>query len=133
MFLTCFFESSCVVSVENLLDRIDLHTRQNATGMSVAVRWRGELVYAEGFGLADVENGVEVTPETVFRIGSVTKQFTAVLIVFEAGKSRGDFVDLVFFLEGHAIFFVDDYWLFLVSTKRQWWPAVSSAVVVGWL
>ncbi len=46
-------------------------------GFSVAVSVCGRQAWAEGFGYADLENRVEVTPETKFRIGSVSKTLTA--------------------------------------------------------
>ena len=57
-------------------------------GMSVAVEHHGELILADGYGYADLEHMVAVNPETVFRIGSVTKQFTslAILQLVEEGK-----------------------------------------------
>ena len=42
-------------------------------GLSVAVAVNGEVVWAEGFGFADLEQCVPVTPKTKFRIGSVSK------------------------------------------------------------
>ncbi|MEJ2050715.1 MAG: serine hydrolase, partial [Calditrichota bacterium] len=50
-------------------------------GVAVLVARNGEVLYAEGFGLADLENKRGVTPHTKFRIGSVTKQFTAAAIL----------------------------------------------------
>ncbi len=41
----------------------------------------GEIVLAHGYGLADREKGIPVTTETVFTIGSITKQFTAAAIL----------------------------------------------------
>jgi len=57
-------------------------------GVSVAVEHHGELLMAEGFGYADLEHDVPVNPETVFRVGSTTKQFTALAILqlVEQGK-----------------------------------------------
>jgi len=46
-------------------------------GMSIAVAVGGRLVWAEGFGLADLEQCVPVTPETKFRIGSTSKPLTS--------------------------------------------------------
>jgi CubicO group peptidase (beta-lactamase class C family) len=46
-------------------------------GMSVAVAIDGKLVWAEGFGLADLEQCVPVTPKTKFRIGSTSKPLTS--------------------------------------------------------
>jgi CubicO group peptidase (beta-lactamase class C family) len=48
---------------------------------SLLVAKDGEVVLANGYGLADRENRVPVTPETVFDIGSITKQFTAAAIL----------------------------------------------------
>src|ERR1700744_1397605 len=42
-------------------------------GASVAVERHGQIIYQKGFGYADLENRVKVTPETVFPIGSITK------------------------------------------------------------
>jgi D-alanyl-D-alanine carboxypeptidase len=60
----------------------------SAAGMSIGVQRGGEVLLARGYGLADIENGVPATPETVYRIGSLTKQFTAASIMqlVEAGK-----------------------------------------------
>jgi D-alanyl-D-alanine carboxypeptidase len=46
-------------------------------GMSVAVVRGKDTIVMKGYGYADVENDVPATPETVYRIGSITKQFTA--------------------------------------------------------
>ncbi len=56
-------------------------------GASVAVELDGALVFAGGFGSADLENDVPATADTVYRIGSVTKQFTAAatLLLVEEG------------------------------------------------
>jgi len=45
--------------------------------MSVAVAVDGKLVWAEGFGLADLEQCVPATPKTKFRIGSTSKPLTS--------------------------------------------------------
>jgi len=52
-----------------------------AAGLSVAIARRGEVVLAKGYGLADVEFDVKADVDTMFRIGSVTKQFTAALVM----------------------------------------------------
>lgn len=51
-----------------------------------------ELVWAKGFGLADVAAGRPATPDTIFRIGSITKTFTAtaLLQLRDAGALRLD-------------------------------------------
>jgi hypothetical protein len=45
-------------------------------GLSVAVGAGGEIVWAEGFGWADLENRVPVAPQTRFRIGTASKALT---------------------------------------------------------
>ena len=46
-------------------------------GMSVAVAIDGKVVWAEGFGLGDLEQCVPITPKTKFRIGSTSKPLTS--------------------------------------------------------
>jgi serine beta-lactamase-like protein LACTB len=46
-------------------------------GMSIAVAIDGKVVWAEGFGLADLEQCVPITPKTKFRIGSTSKPLTS--------------------------------------------------------
>lgn len=50
-------------------------------GLAVAMARRGIAVYARGFGHRDREAGLEVTPDTVFGIGSITKSFTCLAIM----------------------------------------------------
>src|SRR4051812_21058564 len=49
-------------------------------GVAVALVSGGKTVFAAGDGLRDVESGDPVTPDTVFRIGSITKSFSSTLI-----------------------------------------------------
>lgn len=60
----------------------------NVAGLAIAVVRGRDTLVMKGYGLADVENEIPVTPRTVFRIGSVTKQFTsaAVMRLVEQGK-----------------------------------------------
>jgi len=57
----------------------------------VLVAQNGNILFEKGYGLADVENHVPVSPQTKFRIGSITKQFTssAILKLQEQGKKFG--------------------------------------------
>jgi CubicO group peptidase (beta-lactamase class C family) len=65
---------------------------QNLPGLSVAVGAGGTLVWAEGFGWADVEKKVPVGPRTRFRIGHASKALTsaAVGLLLEDGRLRLD-------------------------------------------
>ena len=57
-------------------------------GISAAVVQDGELVWSEGFGMADLENFVPATSSTLFRLGSISKPITAtaILQLSERGK-----------------------------------------------
>jgi len=57
------------------------HVRAEGPGAAVAVRHRGELIHNRGYGLANVEWNIPIDADTVFRIGSITKQFTAAAIL----------------------------------------------------
>ena len=58
-------------------------TRLESLGFSgaVLVAENGKIILEKGYGLADREKGTSYTPETVFDIGSITKQFTAAAIL----------------------------------------------------
>jgi len=50
-------------------------------GLSVAVVKDQEVVWSNGYGYSDVENEIEATPETIYRIASITKLFTSTAIM----------------------------------------------------
>lgn len=60
----------------------------SAPGAAVVVTLKGEIVFLKGYGLADVEHNVRITPDTKFNLASVTKQFVAfaVLLLEKEGK-----------------------------------------------
>jgi serine beta-lactamase-like protein LACTB, mitochondrial len=64
----------------------------SAPGISAAVVQDGELVWSEGFGMADLENFVPATASTLFRLGSISKPITAtaILQLSERGKLNLD-------------------------------------------
>lgn len=50
-------------------------------GCAVGVQQGGKTVLARGYGMANLEHGVPISPSTVFRVGSVSKQFTAAAVL----------------------------------------------------
>ena len=50
-------------------------------GCAVGVMRNGHVAHAKGYGLADVERGIAITPATVFDIGSTSKQFAAASVI----------------------------------------------------
>jgi len=65
---------------------------RNIPGAAIAVLRGGKLVKKKAYGLASVEFDVPVTEDTVFEIGSVSKQMTAagIMLLVEDGKVRLD-------------------------------------------
>ena len=65
-----------------------LRVQMKIPGTSVAVVRDGRIIKATGYGLANVELNVPVTPDTIFQAGSTGKQFlaTAILLLAEEGK-----------------------------------------------
>src|SRR5256886_4823939 len=61
-------------------------------GLSIGVVCDQELIWAQGYGYADVERRVPATPSTIYRIASISKLFTATAIMQlrDAGKLRLD-------------------------------------------
>jgi CubicO group peptidase (beta-lactamase class C family) len=67
--------------------------RQKIPGISLAVVKNGKPLYVKSYGVATLEHAVPVTPQTVFQIGSVGKQFTAVAVMMLAGEHKLDLDD----------------------------------------
>ena len=67
-------------------------TDQQSPGIAVGVIQNGKMVFARGYGLANVEKHTPITPDTDFRLASVTKQFTAmsIMLLVHDGKLRYD-------------------------------------------
>jgi CubicO group peptidase (beta-lactamase class C family) len=59
---------------------------------TVLVAEKGKVIFEKGYGLADVEKNIPNTPDTKFMIGSITKQFTAMLVtqLVEKGQLKLD-------------------------------------------
>jgi len=76
----------------NVDDLFAAYTGDSVPGASVIVIRNGEVVVRRAFGMADLERHVRATPETDYRLASVSKQFTAMAIMLLAkdGKLRYD-------------------------------------------
>lgn len=60
---------------------IDSSWPADGPGAAIVVMEHGKIVYERGRGMADIEGAKPITPQTSFRIGSITKQFTASVIM----------------------------------------------------
>jgi len=63
-------------------------SERNLPGLSVAVAVDGDIVWAEGFGWADIDKHVQVTPDTRFRIGTASKVLTSAAVGLLMEKHR---------------------------------------------
>ncbi len=70
---------------------IDLN-RSDRPGCSLAIFQNGETAYARGYGMANLEYGIALSPRSVFHIASISKQFTAfaVELLVSEGKVSWD-------------------------------------------
>lgn len=84
------------VSAQQNAKKIDLLMKQyydyGQFNGSVLVAEKGKVIYKKGFGMANMEWAIPNQPDTKFRIGSVTKQFTAALVLqlVQEGKIKLD-------------------------------------------
>jgi CubicO group peptidase (beta-lactamase class C family) len=67
-------------------------TKRRIPGLALAVVRNGAVIKLQGYGVANLEHDVPATPDTVFELASVTKQFTAsaIMLLVEDGKVRLD-------------------------------------------
>ena len=92
----CAFAEAQTRTPTELGNRVDALARKMLSrplaGISVAVAHDGQVVFARGYGMANLEHAVAVTPETVFHIASISKNILAavVLQLVDEGKLNLD-------------------------------------------
>jgi len=88
----CVLVPFLAAAAENPGRRVDQIFAQfdkpGSPGAAVAVARKGEIVYKHGYGLANLEYDIPITPATVFHVASVSKQFTAMAILLLEQQSR---------------------------------------------
>lgn len=98
LLVACLLAASCAVAqtgklpaekqakIENAISKF--MTANKAPGISAALVQDGEFVWSAGFGMADLENSVPATSETLYRLGSISKPITATaaMELWERGK-----------------------------------------------
>jgi D-alanyl-D-alanine carboxypeptidase len=84
-------------SVVAQTDRVDEYIqvemkKRQIPGLALVVIKNGEVVIMKGYGLANLDHDVPVTPDTVFELASLTKQFTAtaIMLLVDEGKLKLD-------------------------------------------
>ena len=93
-FSTYGINSSIEKELNNELEAI---TKEHGIpALSVAVITAGKIIYAEGFGFQDEENNVPVTRNTLFRVASISKLFTAQAVMQLVEKKELSIDDKIF-------------------------------------
>ena len=77
---------------DNLAARVDSifapWDKSNSPGCGVGITRNGKLVYQRGYGMANLEYGLAITPASIFHVASISKQFTATAIMLLARQGR---------------------------------------------
>lgn len=74
--------SSQPAALNDTVDRLaQAEIQSGVPGMTVALAKKGTILYAKGYGVTDISTRTPADPTIVFEIGSITKQFTAALIM----------------------------------------------------
>ena len=69
--------------------------KPDSPGCAVGIYQNRQIIYKHAYGMADLERDAPLTPDSVFYIGSVAKQFTAASVVLLAEESKLKFSDSV--------------------------------------
>jgi CubicO group peptidase (beta-lactamase class C family) len=84
----------CEPLIDEIVTRIiNPHDRDRFPGVAVAVRVNQQLVHLNCYGYANIETGERISPETVFDLGSLSKQFTALAILSLVLNKQIDLTD----------------------------------------
>src|SRR5215211_3067497 len=84
--------SLLIQTIDNLVQE---SYKPNEPGAAVIVVTDGEVIFRKGQGMANLELDVRIEPDMVFRLGSITKQFTAVAILMLAEQGKLDLDDSI--------------------------------------
>ncbi len=78
--------------VDNIFSAWD---HEDSPGCALGVVKEGKLIYSRGYGSADLEHNISITPSSVFYIGSVSKQFVTFCILLLEEKGKLDLDDKI--------------------------------------
>lgn len=94
LFIALFGSAAALsATTSNLEDKVDHFIRtemqqQKIPGVAIGIFRRGEVLLSKGYGYANLEHRVPVTPETVFQSASIGKQFTAVAVMLQVDDGK---------------------------------------------
>lgn len=84
-------EIAITAAMEQQIDELFADYEDNP-GCTVGIYHQGEIIYEKGYGYANLEHQVKITPESIFDVASISKQFTAacILLLEEEGELNLD-------------------------------------------
>ena len=83
-----------IAAADRVSDFVNAYLKKKQIpGCALMVRHNGKVVLAAGYGFANLEHNVRVTPQTVFQSGSVGKQFTAMAVMILIEEKKLDLDD----------------------------------------
>src|SRR5262245_14614936 len=87
LFAACALAQEAAPITSKLEEYLSAAAKQGFTGSALVAR-DGKVIFSKGYGMANAEWDIPNTPQTKFRLGSITKQFTAaaILLLQERGK-----------------------------------------------
>ncbi len=85
IFVTLAIADKKTDAVDKLFSQWD---KKGSPGCALTVVKDGKIIYKQGYGLANLELNIPITPQSVFYIGSVSKQFVAMCIVLLAKQEK---------------------------------------------
>ncbi len=91
LFVTVFFLTNGInaqTKIEKIDQLVSKYAEYGQFNGSVLVAEKGEVIYKKGFGFANVEWSIPNQPDTKHRLASITKQFTAMLILQLAAENK---------------------------------------------
>ena len=130
----------------NKIDKFFTNFNSCSPGMAVLVRKKSKAIYQKCFGMANLAKQIPITPETNFRLASLTKPFTAMAITFLKDKNQLNYEDCLnkFFpdfpkygkittikqLLTHTAGFPDHEQILYQTIKNGYLPSINDALEV---
>lgn len=85
LFTVAFYGADDASGLKHKIDQVfAAYSKPDTPGCALGVIRNGDFVYERGYGSASLELGVPITPQSVFYLGSLSKQFTAASVVLAA-------------------------------------------------
>jgi CubicO group peptidase (beta-lactamase class C family) len=89
VFLLIFISSAVADNKTDAVDKIfSQWDKKDTPGCALAVVKDGKIIYERGYGLANLELNIPITPQSVFYVGSLSKQFVAMCIALLAKQGK---------------------------------------------